>query len=483
MKSAKQKVPHMSSTADVVVIGAGPAGVMAAAHAAELGARTVLLTQHAIGGMAANDGPVPVRTLAHTARLMRAARQLGQYGVVINEPALDYQRLLKRVSEVTRDVRERSTLRTLIESHGGAIRECAGPVHFEDAHTILTETGMRLEANKFIICTGGVSKKLPIPGFEHTSTHSDAWSLTAVPPSMIVVGCGATGAQVASVFNTFGTRVELFEATPHILPAEDADVAAAVAAAFQHEGIKVRENFGSIDFFESTPAGVRMTFTKDGNRETAEAALAVVAVGWGADANALKPSAAGVDVTQRGFLHVNEYLQTSAPNIFAAGDVTGRVMLASEAMRDGFVAATNTVRGARLPVKDHLIPAGSLTDPEYASVGLKEQKARETHNVITAVSYYKSAARAIIDGQSTGFCKLIVDQATAEILGCHVVGEQATNVVQVAAMALAAGMRRVDDLARAPVSFPTYAEVLIYTAIRAAKKLNLDIGWRTHYTA
>lgn len=473
----------MPSTADVVVIGAGPAGMMAAAHAAELGARTVLVTQQSIGGMAANDGPVPVRTLAHTAYLMRNARQLGQYGVVIDEPALDYQRLLERVSEVTRDVREQTTLRAVIESHGGAIRESMGPVRFEDAHTIVTETGLRLESEKFIICTGGVSKKLPIPGFEHTSTHSDAWSLTAVPASMIVVGCGATGAQVASVFNEFGTRVELFEASPHILPAEDDDIAAAVAAAFQHDGIKVRENFGSIDSFEKTPTGVRMAFSKDGNRETAEATLAVVAVGWGADTDALKPSAAGVDLTERGFLHVNECLQTSAPHIFAAGDVTGRVMLASEAIRDGYVAATNAVHGAQLPVTDHLIPAGSFTDPEYASVGLTERKARETRNVITAVSYYRASVRAMIDGQTTGLCKLVVDQDTSEILGCHVVGEQATNVVQVASIALAAGMRRVDDLARAAVSFPTYAEILVATAVRAAKKLNLEIGWRTHDTA
>jgi dihydrolipoamide dehydrogenase len=226
-----------------------------------------------------------------------------------------------------------------------------------------------------------------------------------------------------------------------------------------------------------------MTFSKDGNRETAEATLAVVAVGWGADTDALKPSAAGVDLTQRGFLQVNECLQTSAPHIFAAGDVTGRVMLASEAIRDGFIAATNAVHGAQLPATDHLIPAGSFTDPEYASVGLTERKARETRNVITAVSYYRASVRAMIDGQSTGLCKLIVDQDTSEILGCHVVGEQATNVVQVASIALAAGMRRVDDLARAAVSFPTYAEILIATAVRAAKKLNLEIGWRTHYTA
>jgi pyruvate/2-oxoglutarate dehydrogenase complex dihydrolipoamide dehydrogenase (E3) component len=456
---------------------------MAAARAAELGARTVLLSEKAFGGMAANDGPVPVRTLAHTARLIRNARQLGEYGVVINEPALDYHRLLERVCEVTRDVREQTTLRSAIESHGGIIREDTGPLHFGDRHTIVSESGLRIKSRKFIVCTGGVSKKLPIPGFEYTSTHSDAWSLTTVPPSMIVVGCGATGAQVASVFNEFGTRVELFEASPHVLPAEDDDVAAAVAAAFQHEGIKVRENFGSIESFEKTPTGVRMTFGKGGSRESVEATLAVVAVGWGADSDALKPGIAGVNLTPRGFLQVDEYLQTSAPHIFAAGDVTGRVMLASEAMRDGFIAGTNAVNGAQLPTTDHFIPAGSFTDPEYASVGLTERKARETHNVVTAVSYYGASVRAMIDGHSTGLCKLVVDEDKAEILGCHVVGEQATDVVQVTSIALAAGLRRVDELARVAVSFPTYAEILIATAARAAKKLNMDIGWRKHYPA
>ena len=116
-----------------------------------------------------------MRTLAHTAYLMRNARQLGQYGVVINEPALDYQ-TSGRVDEVTREVREQTTLRTLIESHGGLIRENTGPIRFQDAHNIVTKTGLRLHSEKFIVCTGGVSKELPIPGFEHTSTHSDAWA-------------------------------------------------------------------------------------------------------------------------------------------------------------------------------------------------------------------------------------------------------------------------------------------------------------------
>ena len=473
----------MSSEVDVVVLGAGPAGMMAAARAAELGARTALVTQNEFGGMAANDGPVPVRTLAHTARLMRDARQLGRYGVTIDNPVLDYSQMLERVREVVTDVRTISSLRKQIESQGAIVYENVGEAHFVDAHDIVTETGLRLHSDRFIICTGGVSKKLPIPGFEFTSTHSDAWNLTSVPPSMMVIGCGATGVQVASIFNTFGSRVQLFEAGPNILPSEDDDVAAAIADAFQQAGMAVHEDFGTIESFEKTPTGVRMTFSKDGRRETAEAALAVVAVGWQADTRALNLGAAGVDVTQRGFLNVNDYLQTSAPHIFAAGDVTGRIMLASEGIRDGFVAATNAVRDGTLPVSSHMTPAGSFTDPEYASVGLTERKARENHDVVTAVANFDANTRAIIDGQTFGFCKLIVDGKTKEILGCHVVGERAVDIVQVASVALAAGMRRVDDLARVAVSFPTYAQILISAAIKAAMQMNLDIGWSAYYRA
>lgn len=470
----------MSSKLDVVVLGAGPAGAMAAARAVELGARTTLVTQHDFGGMAANDGPVPVRTLAHTARLMRDARQLGCYGVTIDDPVLDYSRMLERVDEVVKHVRTLSSLRKQIESRGATVYENAGRTRFLDPHTLITETGLHLHADKFIVCTGGVSKNLPIPGFECTSTHSDAWSLTSVPRSIIVVGAGATGAQVASIFNTFGSHIELFEATPHILPTEDDDVAAAVADAFRQRGIEVHENFGSIESFEKTPTGVRMTFSKNGQSDSAEATLAVVAVGWAVDTQALNLAAAGVDVTERGFLKVDGHLQTTASHIFAAGDVTGRVMLASEGLRDGFVAATNAVQGSVLPVSDHTIPAGSFTDPEYASVGVTERKARETHDVVTVIVDFDTITRAVIDGQTFGFCKLIVDRQTTEILGCHVVGERAVDIVQVASVALGAGMRRVDDLARVAISFPTYAQILVNAAVKAALQMNLDIGWHAH---
>jgi pyruvate/2-oxoglutarate dehydrogenase complex dihydrolipoamide dehydrogenase (E3) component len=462
---------------DVIVIGAGPAGVVAALRAADLGANTALITRDEFGGMAANDGPVPVRTLAHAARLIREARQLGLYGITVGEPVLDYPRLLARVREIVNDVRAHSAFRGQIDSLGVTVCERAGAARFADPHSIETESGLRFEAKKVIICTGGVSRRLSVPGFELTATHSDAWSLTSVPPSMLVIGGGATGAQVASIFNAFGSRVQLFQAGRRILPTEDEDVSAAVASAFRKSGIVVRENFGEIEYFEKTASGVRMIFAKDGARDSAEAALAVVAVGWVANVAGLSLATAGVETNQRGFVGVDAYLRTSAPHIFAAGDITGRLLLVPEAIHDGFVAATNAVRGATMTLEDRVSPIGSFTDPEYAQVGLTEAKAREKYDVLTAMVRFDSTTRTIIDGRTAGFCKLIVDRATYKILGCHVVGERAVEITQVAAIVIAAGMR-VDELAQVPLSFPTYAGILGRVAASATRQLNLTMGWQ-----
>jgi len=466
-------------TTDIIVIGAGPAGVVAARRAADLGARTTLITRDEFGGMAANDGPVPVRTLAQAARLLREARQLSQYGIVTSDPALEYPRLLARVREVVSDVRTHSLRPEYLQSLGVTVHEKAGTARFVDSHTIETQAGLKLQADKFILCCGGRSRRLPVPGFDLTATHSDAWALTAVPSSILVVGGGATGAQVASIFNAFGSKVQLFQSGPRILTSEDEDVSAAVAAAFRESGIEVREGFGRVESFDATPGGVRMNFSKDGTQDSAEAALVVVAVGWVADTEELNLAAAGVEVNARGFVEVDSHLRTSAPDVFAAGDITGRLMLAPQASQDGFVAATNAAGGMTETFGNQVSPIGSFTEPEYAQVGLTEAKAREAHDVVVAVMRFDETARTIIDGQTGGFCKLIADRESRSILGCHVVGERAVEIVQVVAIAIAARMK-VDDLARVPLSFPTYAGILVRTAYRVAEQLNLDVGWQAY---
>jgi dihydrolipoamide dehydrogenase len=462
---------------DVLVIGGGPAGVLAALRAGDLGAKTALVTRDQFGGMAANDGPVPVRTLAHAARLIRDARQLGRYGINICEPVLDYAKLLERVREVTSEVRAHSLLRQQINAVAADIYEAVGPVHFVDAQTIGNTEGLKLSAKKIIVCSGGSSRRLTVPGSELTATHSDAWKLKTVPQSMLVIGAGATGVQVASIFNAFGSKVQVFQTGPRILPGEDEDVSAEVANAFRESGIEVRQDFGAIDSFEKTSSGVRMFFSKNGVQDSAEAALVVAAIGWKANTEGMNLDRAGVEINARGFIRVDEFLRTSSAHIFAAGDVTGQLLLAPQALHAGFLAATNAVRGPTMQTCDQVAPIGSFTDPEYAQVGLTEVKARETHEVVVATIRFDATTRPIIDGRTAGFCKLIVERQSRQILGCHIVGERAVDIAQLAAVAIA-GRMQIDELAHVPLSFPTYAGVLGRAAASITRRLNLNVHWQ-----
>ncbi|MFL5307554.1 MAG: dihydrolipoyl dehydrogenase family protein [Polyangia bacterium] len=460
---------------DVLVLGGGPAGLVAAVRAGTLGARTALVTRDELGGMAARDGAVPVRTLAHAARLLRDARQLGLYGIVAPAPVLDYARLLRRVREVVGEVRAQATFDAELRAAGVTLHEHVGVARFTGPHTVETDSGLSFRADKVIVATGGTSRRLGVPGFELTATHSDAWRLTSVPPTMLVIGAGATGVQVASIFGAFGARVQLYQAASRILTTEDEDVSAAVAEAFRAAGIGVHEGFGTIESFEKSPEGVRMSFSKDGARRSAEAAVVVVAVGWTAETAALRLATAGVETNVRGFVRVDAHLRTSVPHVFAAGDVTGRLMQVPQAVQDGFVAATNAVHGPETAIADVVSPIGSFTDPEYASVGATEVEARETGDVIVTMARFDATTRPIIDGQAHGFCKLIVDRQTRVPIGCHVVGDRAVDIVQTAAIVIAAGMR-VDDLARLPLSFPTYTSILGRAAALATRQLSSDVG-------
>ena len=461
---------------DVVVIGAGPAGVVGALRAARLGARTALVTRDDLGGMAANDGPVPVRTLAYAARLMREARQLGRYGISAGEPTLDYRRLLARVREVTGDVRAHALLRDELQQAGVTLHEHAGTARFVEPHVIESDDGPRLRAAKVIVCTGGASRKLPVPGFELTSTHSDAWRLESAPDSLLVIGAGATGVQVASIFNAFGSRVTLFEAAPRILMSEDEQVAAAMSTALEASGVRILEHAGTIERFEPCPAGVRLVYSGSGAHAHVDATLAVVAVGWVANTEGLDLAAAGVQTEQRGYIKVDSQLRTTAPDIYAAGDVTGHLMVVHEAAREAYLAATNAAVGRTDVLPAEVSPLGSFTDPEYASVGLSEVAAREIHDVVVGTEGFDSMPRPIIDGRTAGFCKLVADRENHAILGCHIVGERAVELAQLAALAVASGMK-VEQLALVPFSFPTYANALGRAAVRAARQLDSRSGW------
>jgi pyruvate/2-oxoglutarate dehydrogenase complex dihydrolipoamide dehydrogenase (E3) component len=455
---------------DVVVVGAGPAGTAAALRAADLNAKTALVTRAAFGGMAANDGPIPVRTLAHVARLAREARQLRRYGIVGDPPALNFARLVARAREVVAEARDHSTLLNQITKAGVTLFEQAGSARFLDPNTVSCERAPTLRAENIILCCGGVSRPLSGPGSELAITPADVFLATVVPESLIVIGAGATGVQVASIFNALGTHVTICQSGPRIIPTEDADVSCEVARCFRENGIDVWVEFGKIDRLERTQNGVRMVMKDDPTRPFAEADAVVSAIGWVADAKALNLPAAGVKTNQRGFIEVDARLRTSAPHIYAAGDILGHSMLVPQAVRDGYIAGSNAVKHELSKNQREIEPIGSFTDPEYAKVGMTEKEAKAAHDVLAVRATYAETTRAIIDGRTRGFCKLVVDREDLTLLGCHIVGERAVEVVQMATLAMTAGLK-VDDLARVLFSFPTYANVLGRAALRATREL------------
>jgi dihydrolipoamide dehydrogenase len=456
---------------DVIVIGGGPAGVTAALRARELGASVALVERGRLGGICTNDGCVPTRALAKAARLLRDAEQFDEYALVGEAPTVDFPRLLARAQDIVYRVHEKKQLLGNLQEAGVTVHADAGPARFADPHTIvLGEDGSRLQAEKYILCVGGHARRLNFPGAELALTHSDVWTLKKLPRSVAVVGAAATGCQLASIFSAFGAEVHLLELAPRLLPGEDETVSQTMHRAFARRGIQILIGIGGVERIERHGDDLALVYQVEGESRSLNVEAVVLAVGWPGNLEALNLAAAGVQ-TERGYVTVDDHLRTTAPHIFAAGDVTGRMMLVQSAGVDARVAAENAIRDAGETYRHRIVPHGGFTDPEYGSVGLTESAARAQADCAVAVVAYADLDRAVIDGHTEGFCKLIVARATRHILGAHVVGEQAVEVIQIAAAGMAAGMR-VEQLADLELAYPTFTAIVGL----AARQIVRDLG-------
>ena len=463
-----------ASSVDVVVVGGGPAGVVSALRARELGAQVTLVERAKMGGVCTNDGCVPTRVLAHAARLRREAEQFSDYGLDAPLPSLDFSRLMARAQQVIYQVHEKKQLLNHLHQAGVQVYEQAGQARFLDPHRLQIDGDRQLQASKFILCTGGRARRLPFPGAELALTHSEIWSLPALPNSLVIVGSAATGCQLASIFNAFGTRVTLLEKYERILAAEDPAVSSAVHAAFLRRGMQLFTSIDHIHSLSKTSRGLELAYVINGETRTLQADAVILAVGWAGNSEHLNLTAAGVR-HESGYIQVNDYMQTSASHIFAAGDITGRMMLVQSANHEGRIAAENAVLGIGQPYRHEIVPHGGFTDPEYGSVGLTEPAALQQYGpdgFICDRVLYSELDRAVIDGHTQGFCKLIVSNEDHRILGAHVVGEQALEVIEILAAGMTAGML-VEQLADLEIAYPTYCGISGLAARRIIQRLGV----------
>lgn len=465
---------------DVIVIGGGPAGVTAALRASELGASVALVERDRLGGTCTNDGCIPTRVLAKAARLVRDAEQFEEYGLVGPLPQVDFEQLLARTQQIVYKIHEKKQLIKTLKEAGVSVYTQAGEARFSSANAITLPDGAGLEAGKFILCMGGRARRLNFPGAELAITHSDVWSLKKLPRSVGIIGAAATGCQLASIFADFGVRVFMLETAPKILAREDESVSQAMAEAFQRRGIQLTAGISGVNRIERQGNQLEVVYQYNGVELSLQAESIILAVGWPGNVEALNLPAAGV-ASERGYVLVNDYFQTSVPHIFAAGDITGKMMLVQSAGYQARVAAENAVLGTGEHHKHLIVPHGGFTDPEYASVGLTEAEARAGHNYAVAMVNYSEIDRAVVDGHTAGFCKLIVSQDNHRLIGAHVVGEQALEIVHLVAAGMAGDMW-VEQLAELEIAYPTYTAIVGLAARRLVRDLGvmpLSSQWRS----
>lgn len=458
---------------DVIVIGGGPAGVTAALRASELGARVALVERDRLGGTCTNDGCAPTRVLAKTARLMREAEHFDEYGLDGERPAVNMAAVIARARHTVARLHTKKQMEAHLERAGVTLYLGVGDARFVDPHTVALGDGTRLEGTRFILCAGGRARRASFPGSEYALTHSDIWSLQTLPRSIAIVGASATGCQLASIMEALGSRVWLLERNSRIVKLEDSLVSEVMTDAFRARGIEVILDIGAVERIDPIAGGLRLSYTRHDELQTLDVEAVLMAVGWPGNGDQLDLEAAGVQ-HERGYVTVDDYLRTSAPHIFAAGDLNGRMMLVQSASHEARIAAENAVLGIGERYEHQIVPHGNFTDPEYASVGLTEEQAAVKVNgeYVTGVVPYTDLDRAVIDERTAGFCKLIVAVETHRILGAHIVGEQALEAIQIVAAGMAADMW-VEQLAELELAYPTYTSIVGLAARQAVRKLGV----------
>jgi dihydrolipoamide dehydrogenase len=454
----------LAESFDTIVIGGGPGGYVAAIRSAQLGRKTAVVERDKPGGRCLNYACIPAKTVLHTAEIYDQARNSAELGVVAQEVELDWDALGKRRAAVSESLS--GGVKMLWDKNKVTWIEGEGSLTAEGNVQVGEET---YEAGAVVLATG--STALPIPGVEFGDRVLDtwgAWSLPERPARIAVVGAGASGCEIASAYGRFGTEVLLIEMLDQILPAEDKDMARVVERAFKKQNVTISTG-SPVENVEVSGDSVKFTY----GGESAEVDYLCVAGGRATDVEGLGLDAAGVELEERGKVKVDEYGRTSNPQVYAIGDLVNAKALAHKASEEGVVAVEHAAGAETHPVDQNLVAGATFCHPQVASVGLTEAAAKEAgHDVKVGKLKLGGVGAATVYDDKDGLVKLVVDSKYGEILGAHIVGNRACDMIAelVATMALEGGYQ---ELARIVHPHPTISEA-IFEAARAVDK------WATH---
>ena len=438
----------------LLIIGAGPGGYETALAAAKRGVEVVLVEAGPVGGTCLNEGCIPTKSFCKNAQLLEQLREAEAFGVSDLAYNFDFKAVTARKNAVVEQLR--GGVESLL-SHK-LITLVRGKASFKDPHTV-TVGDEEYSADYIIIATGSVSASLPVPGadLEGSLTSKEILDIEELPKKLCVIGGGVIGLEFASIFNSFSCEVTVLEYCKEILPRFDTDLAKRLKQCLGKKGIDINTQSQVLSISKEGEQ-YKVTFLRKGKEESVVADRVLMAVGRKANVDSLNLSEAGVEFGPRGVV-VNEVMQTSQPHIYAVGDINGKIMLAHAAIFQGLVALDHMM-GVDNDIDLSVMPAAVFTSPEAASVGKTEDECKEAGIKVKCLkSFFRANGKAVTMGETEGFCKVIVEEETGLLLGCHLFGPHSSDIVQevCALISRKSTLKQLQDIIH---THPTLTEVI-----------------------
>ncbi len=455
---------------DIVVIGGGPGGYVAAIRAAQLGAKVTLVEKEKLGGTCLNVGCVPTKALLHSASYMRMADESSSQGVNLELKSFDWTKVQENKENIVNKLV--NGVSSLLA--GNKIEVINGEASFINDSAIEIKTGKSSKvkkADKFIIATGSRSVDLPIPGLEnneHCINSTKALGLKELPKSVVIIGGGVIGVEMATIFNDFQLDVTIVEAEDNILPMMDKDLAKELEKSLKARGIKIYTG-SRVELVENKNTEQHIKIKTKDKEEILKAEKVLVATGRRPYTDGLALKNAKIK-EEKGKILVNENFQTSSPNIYAIGDCIGQIMLAHVASSQGEIAAENAATGSKKTFDPKTNPSCVYTNPEVASVGLSEDELKEKKLDYKSARFPLVAnGKSLIENGGQGFVKVLLDKKYNEILGVHIIGPGATELIGQPALAIGVEATS-DEIINTIHAHPTVSESIREAMMLADKK-------------
>ncbi len=447
---------------DLVVIGAGPGGYVAAIRAAQLGLKAAIVDREFLGGVCLNIGCIPTKALIRNAQVLETFRHAEQYGIQVEKFSADFGKAIDR---------SRTVSNRLVKGVEFLMKKNKIQVFMDEAlltasnRVELKKSGEKLSAKNIILATG--ARPVSIPGLpidgKDVITSREALFLKELPSPIIVVGAGPIGMEFAYIYRAYGAEVTVVEMLPHLLPREDAEVSAEIEKAMSKFGVQYRVNT-KVEGAEKARGKIKLKVSSDGKPEVIEAQKVLVAISVKPNTENIGLEALGVQI-ERGAIVVNDRYETNVAGVSAIGDVTMQLPLAHVASAQGVIAAEVIAQKEPRPLDLNAVPRCTYCNPQVASMGLTEQQAREQgHDVRVGKFAFRSNGKALGNNEYDGFVKLVVDKKYGEILGAHMVGSEVTELTGELSLAKSMEMTTT-ELAHAVHAHPTLSEVVMEAAL------------------